>query len=276
MTTSPFRSRVLVAGGTGMIGREICRALVEHGFTVTSLSRNPPSSLSQPGVAHWHADVVDVAAYKEVLAGCDAVVCAVGSLLPSQAYKAFMGKGTAVNPREGLGSLGAMDLSEGAYEKVNRLPAAMLAKAFAELGGDGEARRRWFVLLSAGAVLPVVVPPGYLTSKRAAEEDVAASAEKGRFGAIILRPGVVYSHANPASMGVAAAAGMAHTAITFPSILAGRAAGGKERCLDRPIDAQVLADGLAAILRKNIEGGVAAEDGARTRVITAAEMERWK
>lgn len=259
-----------------MLGREICRSLVGHGFTVTSLSRNPPSSLSQPGVSHWAADVLDPDSYREAVAGCDAVVCAVGSLFPSPVYKALMGKGGADAPGAGLGSLGAMDVSEGAYEKVNRLPAAMLARVLAESPAGG--RRRWFALLSAGAVLPVVVPPGYLASKRSAEEDVAGYAEKAGFGAIILRPGVVFSHSNPASMAVAAAAGMAHTAVNIPGLLSGRATSEKP-CLDRPIDAQVLANGLAGLLKTNITSGYAEGtlvEGPRVKIFSAAEMERWR
>ncbi|MBE9518497.1 MAG: NAD-dependent epimerase/dehydratase family protein, partial [Bacteroidetes bacterium] len=33
-------SRVLIAGGTGLIGRHLCRRLQEHGYEVAILSRS--------------------------------------------------------------------------------------------------------------------------------------------------------------------------------------------------------------------------------------------
>lgn len=51
--------RVLVAGGTGFIGTELCEALAEAGHEVTALSRSPHDGGLPTGVASISADVTD-------------------------------------------------------------------------------------------------------------------------------------------------------------------------------------------------------------------------
>lgn len=46
--------KVLVTGGSGMIGAALCNALIDRGYSVTGLSRNPDAATrSQPAV-EWH------------------------------------------------------------------------------------------------------------------------------------------------------------------------------------------------------------------------------
>lgn len=66
--------RVLVTGGSGFLGMEICRRLVARGTTVSSLSRRPSPALQSLGVRQHQGDLADPAAVSRALADCDAVI----------------------------------------------------------------------------------------------------------------------------------------------------------------------------------------------------------
>lgn len=71
---------VVVAGGTGFIGRHVARALIDAGHRVTVMSRDPQSVAGIPGLAGAGAvrgDVTDPRTLTGTLAGADAVVGAV-------------------------------------------------------------------------------------------------------------------------------------------------------------------------------------------------------
>ncbi|EMA66835.1 NAD-dependent epimerase/dehydratase [Halorubrum aidingense JCM 13560] len=64
--------KVLVAGGTGFIGSNLCRALVDGGHDVTALSRSPGDT--PEGVAPAEGDVTDYDSIAAAAEGQDAVV----------------------------------------------------------------------------------------------------------------------------------------------------------------------------------------------------------
>ncbi|MEU8972908.1 NAD-dependent epimerase/dehydratase family protein [Streptomyces monashensis] len=66
--------RVLVTGGSGFLGREICRQLVAPGTTTSCLSRRPSPAMASLGVRHHQGDLADPAAVSRAVAGCDAVI----------------------------------------------------------------------------------------------------------------------------------------------------------------------------------------------------------
>ncbi|MFF5981767.1 NAD-dependent epimerase/dehydratase family protein [Streptomyces olindensis] len=66
--------RVLVTGGSGFLGQEICRRLVARGTEVSSLGRRPSPALDGLGVRHHQGDLADPAAVSRAVAGCDAVI----------------------------------------------------------------------------------------------------------------------------------------------------------------------------------------------------------
>lgn len=69
---------VIVAGGAGLLGREITRSLLDAGHQVTVISRNLPTADPLDPRARWaRADVTDADSLVPVLAGADAVVDAV-------------------------------------------------------------------------------------------------------------------------------------------------------------------------------------------------------
>lgn len=71
--------KIVVAGGTGFVGRYICRALLDSGHEVTVLSRRGSTSdISQlAGANAMKGDVIDPATLRGRLDGADAVVGAV-------------------------------------------------------------------------------------------------------------------------------------------------------------------------------------------------------
>lgn len=64
---------ILVAGGTGFIGKNVCSELVDRDHTVTALSRSSDEALST-GVSHHVGDVTDRSTLDEPLADADVVI----------------------------------------------------------------------------------------------------------------------------------------------------------------------------------------------------------
>jgi uncharacterized protein YbjT (DUF2867 family) len=67
--------RVLVVGGTGMLGAPVARRLAEDGYAVRILSRSPDKAgrLFGAGFEHAAGDVDDPAALERAMAGCTGV-----------------------------------------------------------------------------------------------------------------------------------------------------------------------------------------------------------
>ncbi|MBA2272723.1 MAG: NAD(P)H-binding protein [Actinobacteria bacterium] len=72
--------KIVVAGGTGFLGRAAAGSLLDSGHAVTVLTRNPDRVRTIPRLAGADArrgDVTDAPSLRGTLAGADAVVCAV-------------------------------------------------------------------------------------------------------------------------------------------------------------------------------------------------------
>ncbi len=67
------RMDVLVAGGTGFVGRPVCRVLADRGHRVTAASRSPDAVSLPDAVVRARADVTD-SDLRGLVAGHDAVV----------------------------------------------------------------------------------------------------------------------------------------------------------------------------------------------------------
>jgi nucleoside-diphosphate-sugar epimerase len=65
---------VLVTGGSGFIGTEICRRLAARGTPVRSFTRRPAAALAALGVRQFLGDLADPEAVARAVAGCEAVV----------------------------------------------------------------------------------------------------------------------------------------------------------------------------------------------------------
>ncbi|MDQ0789990.1 NAD-dependent epimerase/dehydratase family protein [Streptomyces sp. B3I8] len=75
MTDPDLRGlKVLVTGGSGFLGRELCRLLGAHGAVVSSLARRPSAALRRLRVPQHLGDLTDADAVSRAVAGCGAVV----------------------------------------------------------------------------------------------------------------------------------------------------------------------------------------------------------
>ena len=155
---------LLVVGGSGFIGREICRLAVRDGHEVRSVSRRGRPEVDEPWVdrVSWtSADLFKPDAWRSRLEGVDAVVHTVGII--SEA------------PTDGV-----------IFERMNG-DSAILAALEAERAGANT-----FVFLSA-SVKPPGLRHGYLTAKRRAESAIADL----DLDVVTLRPGPVYGSSHP-------------------------------------------------------------------------------
>jgi len=155
---------LLVVGGSGFIGRSICRIAVREGHEVRSVSRSGRPAVDAPWtdeVSWTSADLFRPDAWRDRLDGVDAVVHSVGII--SEAAT------------DGV-----------TFERVNG-DSAILTALEAERAGVGT-----YVLLSS-AVKPPGVRNAYLTAKRRAETAIADLALDN----VTLRPGPVYGPDQP-------------------------------------------------------------------------------
>jgi uncharacterized protein YbjT (DUF2867 family) len=174
-------NRILVIGGNGFIGREICRYAVANGHKVGSVSRSGrpsnaatnsiPQSVEDNRQNHTNswldqvdwitADVFDPARWRDQLNDYDAVIHTVGI--------------TQEAPSDGV-----------TFERTNG-DSAIVAALEAERADIDS-----FVLISASAK-----PPGlserYVTAKRRAERALTDL----DFRDVVLRPGPLYGEGNP-------------------------------------------------------------------------------
>ncbi len=149
--------KVLVAGGSGFIGTNLCTALLERGHDVTALSRNPDSGTLPDGVEIAIGDVSAADSIVDAVAGQDVVVNLVAL---SPLFK----------PR-----------GDTTHESVHLQGTENLVRAAEEAGVDR------FVQMSALGADPNG-PTAYIRAKGQAEEVVRESDLEW----VIFRPSVVF------------------------------------------------------------------------------------
>lgn len=152
-------AKLLVTGGNGFIGAEVCRVAVAEGHEVVGMGRSGRPAIDGPWTeqVRWlAADVFRPDAWVGHLAGCDAVVHCVGI-----AWE---------RPERGV-----------TFERFNGNAAVLAADAAERAGVEA------FVYLSAAAK-PPLLPEAYINAKRRAEREVLGCAFRG----VVLRPGFVY------------------------------------------------------------------------------------
>jgi nucleoside-diphosphate-sugar epimerase len=161
-------SRVLVTGGSGFIGREVCRLAAEHGHEVVSVARSGRpdwGSGSDPAWADrvkWvSASVFEPRRWRGHLEGCDGVAHSIGIIEDE--------------PKEGV-----------VLERLNG-DAAILAGLEAERAGVPS-----FSFVSASTT-PPDAREAYLTAKRRAERELLEL----DLSVARLRPGPVYGESEP-------------------------------------------------------------------------------
>lgn len=159
---------VLVTGGNGFVGRQICKELSRRQIPVVSISRSGmPLLADEADYSHvrWvQADVFSPDNWEELLINCRAVIHTVGII--------------DEHPE--------LDVT---YEKFILQSAQTVANAAKEAG------IRTFVHLSAAAGAPET-PAAYMDNKRASE----AFLQTLDFRLTILKPGLIYGADKPTTI----------------------------------------------------------------------------
>ncbi len=161
-------TRLLVVGGSGFIGRELCRQAVKAGHEVRSVSRSGRPDIGVGPGTNWaesvewtSADLFSPHVWRDRLRGVDAVVHSVGI-----AHE---------EPTNGV-----------TFERLNG-DAAILTALEAERAGVNT-----FVFLSSAVNYPTA-RQAYLQSKRRAEQAIGDL----NLETVVLRPGPVYGPNQP-------------------------------------------------------------------------------
>ena len=88
---------IVVTGGTGFVGREICRGLASEGLSVRALARTPPKQPLPVGVEFFPGDVTQPDTLRTAFRGAKAVIHTVGIIqeLGAQTFEQIHVQGTA-------------------------------------------------------------------------------------------------------------------------------------------------------------------------------------
>ncbi|HET7630930.1 MAG TPA: NAD-dependent epimerase/dehydratase family protein [Gemmatimonadaceae bacterium] len=176
--------RALVTGATGMVGRHIAQRLLDDGWTVRALVRDPGAEASREldalGVHLARGDVLDQPSLVAAAGGCDVIFHAAARIFTRgwEQYRAVNIDGTR-NAISAAASAGArlMHVSSVAvYGALGRYTATH----------DGQKT-------SEDLPLPPLSDHSYYSrSKRESEELVLAAHRAGRIWATAVRPDVIY------------------------------------------------------------------------------------
>ncbi|KAG0349148.1 hypothetical protein BG004_001572 [Podila humilis] len=204
--------KLLVVGGTGGVGLQVCKQAVARGWDVVSLSRRGQpvvTDASDRNSKGWiqkvdwsSGDSLDPSTYKDAISGTDAVVHTVGMLLEDD-YKEVIHSQSldelAKNVQSAIRGANPLESNKTpksglTYEKINRDTAITVANEAGKAGVES------FVFISA-AFSPPMVPNRYLTTKREAEHALLTHPSKLR--SVIFRPGFMSSPERPITLPLA-------------------------------------------------------------------------
>jgi uncharacterized protein (TIGR01777 family) len=177
--------KIVIAGGTGLIGSALTRALLGRGHTVTILSRRriPEKVPSNPSLYTVRWDGLTTGAWAECLGGADAVINLTGASLGN-------GRWTDRRKQEILDSrVKPTNVLIEAMKKVARRPQLLINQSATGYYGDVPEE-----------VLDERSPPGtdFLATVCRAWEDSAEAARKIGLRVVRMRTGVVVHHQAPA------------------------------------------------------------------------------
>ncbi|ORX88693.1 putative oxidoreductase [Basidiobolus meristosporus CBS 931.73] len=215
--------RLLVVGGTGFLGLNICRSATLRGWKVTSLSRSGKlKQEKEEPTPEWvskvdwaQGDSLQPESYRDLLKDCTSVVHTVGILMENN-YKNIVRSNNPLaalmnnlvdcnkqeaNPfkRSSTPTRQSTSPDTNTYERMNRDTAVMLANEAAMHDNI-----QTFAYISAADVFPFI-DKRYISTKRDAEAEIQAHPE---FRSIILRPGFMYSDHRPFTVPFAGALGL--------------------------------------------------------------------
>jgi uncharacterized protein YbjT (DUF2867 family) len=195
--------KLVVPGGNGFIGAEICRVAVQNGHEVAAFGRTgrpalTPARYPWTGRVEWRAaDVFEPDTWRDLLDGADAVVHAIATIQEA--------------PAQGI-----------TFDRVNAESALLVAEEAVEAGAGA------FVFLSVRDT-PPFVSSDFLAAKRRAER--ALPEQYPALRTVSLRPNLVYG---PRRRGSATIAAVLHR-------LPAGSAGGYAGADGRPLPVELVA-----------------------------------
>ena len=172
---------ILVSGAGGILGRYMCRALLEAGHTVVGLSRNPAAAqrhLEGESRMQWReGDILDVAALEKALENIDLVVHAAGlvSFLPEDRNRLLKING------EGTANMVNACLAQGNIKKLIHISSVTCLSPSRPMPSEVDERQGFN---------PDKNTSDYAISKYAAEMEVCRGVEEG-LPAVMLNPSIV-------------------------------------------------------------------------------------
>eukprot|EP01066_Platyproteum_vivax_P006960 Platyproteum_vivax@DN2600_c0_g1_i1.p2 len=247
-----MKKRILVLGGTGFVGRKVCRHAVQLGHKVTCLSRRGgcPKDIAGFGWAssvEWlKGSALDVSTYQEVSERSDGIIHCIGTLIDSscptplqQLYTTLKGSPNKLSDKNTstyeaintltvsraanlLASLSKKEVSEQslAKEPVNQPPKDDVSKSGKsskeQTPREKETDVKSFVYVSAALPqLAECVLPGYSKSKKEAE-NILKQFSPTELKIAILQCGLIYGNEDPVTLLMAGFAGLAPFGVSPP------------------------------------------------------------
>ena len=170
-------ARLVIPGGNGFIGSELCRVAVQNGHDVAAFGRTGRPDLAPArhpwmNEVEWRAaDIFTPDAWRDLLDGADAVIHSLATIREDPANNVT-------------------------FNRVNGESVLQAAQTAADADVDG------FVLLSVRDK-PPFVPQGFLDAKRWAERELREQFPSLR--RVVLQPNLVFGPGRPGSAMIAAA-----------------------------------------------------------------------
>ncbi|KAK4515200.1 uncharacterized protein ATC70_002810 [Mucor velutinosus] len=223
----PIAQKLLVVGGSGFLGMNICKIAANKGWETVSLSkRGEPTMFNEYGKPEWAQKVqwasgnsLQPETYKDLLKDVTAVVHSVGILMEND-YKSIAQAKSLCEAASGVPRLllgmkdhgnpldpNLKDNPRPTYEMMNRDTVKTVADQVSQVP-----TMRSFVYISASDVFPFI-DPRYITTKREAERYLFQQDDK--FKTVVLRPGFMYNVTRPSAVPIAGALQFAN-AVTSP------------------------------------------------------------
>lgn len=175
-------------GATGGLGRDVVAESLARGHQTAALARDPTRAALQPAVEIVKGDVLDRSSVISALAGCDAVVCALGTASPRQA-STLLGRGTAnvVNAMSeaGVRRLVCVTLLGVGSSRANcsLFYREVILRVLAPMIPDKEAQEQ--AVRRSGLDWVLIRPPRFVTGRPRGALRVIAEGERGRLGRVV-------------------------------------------------------------------------------------------
>jgi putative NADH-flavin reductase len=180
--------KVLVVGATGALGRDVVAESLARGHQTAALAREPTRAALPEAVQIVKGDVLDRSSVRSAVAGCDAVICALGTASPRQT-STLLGRGSE-NLVEamidaGVRRLVCVTLLGLGSSRANCSPfyREVILRVLAPMVPDKEAQEQ--AVRGSGLDWVLVRPPRFVRARPRGILKVIADGEPGHLGRVV-------------------------------------------------------------------------------------------